>query len=121
MSNYRSDQIKRGKIHGWYVYVLYEEGTGFAKIGSAARTDYRLGSLQSGNPRRLQVLKAWHLDDRETARMVEMTALKNAGEFRIPKSEWLKPGADAVALVEAAIISASAVLRTSTKPRWDRA
>jgi hypothetical protein len=122
MANYRSDQIKHGKIYGWHVYVIDEGRKGYSKIGSASRVEYRLSCLQSGNPRRLRVVKSWHLDNRESARAVEIAALKLAGDLRLPKSEWLNcDAALASELVEQAINHAGAILRTSIEPRWNEA
>lgn len=120
MPSYRSDQIKIGKIYGWHVYVIVEiDHDEFCKIGSASRVDYRLSSLQGGNPRRLKIAKSWHLDNREVARKVELDALKAMADRRLPKSEWIKcPSLAAIEAVERVIGSSSALLRLSTEPRW---
>lgn len=122
MTNYKSDQLKIGNIYGWHVYLVIEGGRSkFCKIGTAARIDIRLASLQGGNPRKLSVIKSWHCDDRDTARSVESAALDLAGERRVVKSEWIKCAPDyAAQVIEQAIKRVGATLRSDTAPQWDR-
>jgi hypothetical protein len=120
VANYKSDQTKIGNIYGWHVYLIRETGaSGFVKIGSASRVEYRLASLRSGNPRRLELVKSWHLDNREQARGVELAVLKNLDGYRLPASEWFQCRAGLVAAtVDETIIHLGATIRTNTDPRW---
>lgn len=122
MAGYRSDQIKTGNIYGWHVYIIKEDGnTGYCKIGSTSRVDYRLDGLRTGNPRKLILFRSWHLDSREIARNLETTALHLAGPKRLPKSEWLKCSSDEAAeIVERAILETGAVMRLNSEPQWSR-
>jgi hypothetical protein len=123
MASCRGDQVKLGKIYGWHVYVIQEIGHAeYCKIGSASRPEYRLSSLQGGNPRRLEIVESWHLDDRETARAVEASALSELKAIRIPKSEWIKCAPEmAIATIERIIFVSDRKLRDSLAPRWEHA
>lgn len=109
--NYFSDQIKAGKLHGWHVYVIAEDGNEFSKIGTAFNLTYRLAGLKNGNPRPLRIARSWHLDSREAAYAVEKVALATCAG-RLPGRDWLDCAPEiAIAAVETAISNARAKLR----------
>lgn len=103
MSNDRASQLKTSEIHGWHVYVISEEGREFSKIGSACRPQYRIDSIRNGNPRKLEIIKTWHLNSREIARRVEREAILSMPS-RVKNRDWIAGSPeDAISAVEAAI------------------
>ena len=92
------------KATAWRVYILAEEGNEFCKIGSAANPKYRIDQLQAGNPRRIRMVSAWRLCNRDAALAVESLALKNAGLLRLDRRDWLQCTPEAaIAFVRSAL------------------
>lgn len=90
MTNYRSDQLDRARIWGWFVYVVAEEGGAYSKIGTAANPKYRLESLRNGNPRPLVIAATWRLASRDEAFKLEKAALVAMGIGRSPGRDWVR-------------------------------
>jgi hypothetical protein len=123
LSNSKSDQIKSGKIHGWYVYVIAESGVSKAcKVGRARDVACRRATLQTGNPRKLVIVQKWHLDTREMAVNVERSVLRFYDGIRLVRSEWIEqPPSAVVGTVNSMIYGLEAVVRESADPKWERA
>lgn len=105
MPNYKSDQMQLAAIYGWYVYVLAEEGGEYSKIGTAQRPQFRVGTIQNGNPRRLKIAMTWHMQRREDAFSIEVLALAMLGDARLPGRDWVHYDAiESIAAVRSAIV-----------------
>jgi hypothetical protein len=101
-----SHQTRMGEIHGWYVYLVEEEGSEFCKIGTALTIDHRLSGLQHGNPRPLSLAKSWHFASRKGALAAERKALELCGALRVVGRDWMKCSEiEAIAISERAIAS----------------
>lgn len=87
-NDYASQQ-QLSNMHGWHIYILYEQEGLYSKIGTAAVVQYRVASLQNGNPRKLVLHKYWHLKSRAQAFAVEKAALEKAEVKRVPGRDWV--------------------------------
>ena len=60
-----------GRVPAGYIYVLQEGGpsgqSGYYKLGSSGNLKKRLGDLQTGNPRHLEILDKWPVKDMTNA------------------------------------------------------
>ncbi|WP_430649824.1 GIY-YIG nuclease family protein [Bradyrhizobium ottawaense] len=93
-----------GEIHGWYVYLVEEEGGAFCKIGTALTLDYRLSSLKHGNPRPISIVKSWHMASRHAALQAERKALELCGDSRLKGRDWIRgPASSVMPIIDQAI------------------
>ena len=74
------------------MYVIREEGSNYHKIGRSKDPVRRMGALQTGNPRRLELVELWEVPDPpETERLLHETY--DHVRVRIPgqnPGEWFR-------------------------------
>ena len=86
-----------------YIYLISEGFNGPVKIGVAKNPGWRLCELQTGNPRKLRLVKTWLMESRSAAFDFERTILNDFPNFRM-SGEWLEADEDAfVAHVDACL------------------
>lgn len=72
---------------GNYLYVIAEPKTGFVKFGIANNPNGRLSSLQTGNPRKLELAYCEEMPTREMAEQAECRAHGICLKWRA-EGEW---------------------------------
>lgn len=88
-SNDFASQSALSALHGWHIYVLYEDDGPYTKIGTALTVKYRLSGLQNGNPRKLLLFKVWHVSGRAAAMRIERAALARSEPKRVKGRDWV--------------------------------
>ena len=75
-----------------YVYVISEAGQGGpCKIGVADRPNGRLSSMQSGNARKLRLVRFWRLPGKPASHRVERAAHASL-TAKVIRGEWFDIG-----------------------------
>jgi hypothetical protein len=96
-------------MSSWFVYVMSETDrqgtpTGFVKIGSAANPMARASQLNTGNPRRLVVSRAFQFETKAMAREVEHLAHRLCLS-KVAWTEWFDCAVeDAVSAIKTALM-----------------
>lgn len=71
-----------------YVYLISEGPRGPVKIGVAKSPGWRICELQTGNPRKLRIVKTWAMENRRAAFDLERTILDEMASYRM-SGEWI--------------------------------
>jgi hypothetical protein len=80
-----ASESKVNELH--YVYFIREVGSHYVKIGYSNDPDLRIGALQTGNPRPLEVMHLFTLTDRMTAQRIERTYQARYQKSHV-RGEW---------------------------------
>lgn len=71
----------------WFLYIIAAGKGGPVKIGHSRSPESRLTSLQSGNPKRLNLIWTLPFESRDGAKSAERTAHQNLDCLRM-EGEW---------------------------------